>query len=848
MSILLTMAWRALWLHKLRTVLTIMGVMLGVAVILAVRTANRSTLRSIETLFDEAAGKSSLTVESAVSSRYAQIGFSDDTLRQAQTVAGVVQAVPRLTASTVFQGKKGPVELSVQGVDPNVDQEVRIYPLVDGSFLPTTGRQRAVLVVEDFAEREGIRVGRDIELLTPSGLETFRVAGILARKNAGVTSGGRVVFVSLRIAQEAFQRGRKIDALDVVVKPDIAQSPVALQQFKEQLQTALGDDYIVLYPAAKGSNVAEALSSVQYSLELFGLFALFASALLIHTTFTMAIAERMREVGMLRMLGTSHAQIVGQLLGGALLLGAIGVGLGLIMGFVMAVPLLGFFASLTGYGLGTLSPSPGDILLSGGLGLIVTLLSALWPVIRAGRLSPLEAVRVRGQTTEGRSIGRSWVVGLALLAIWGASFFIPQLPSAPMFIVFFGGATLLLPSVVYQASKRLRRPVATVYGYEGSLGATNLERSRWRTSTTVAVLMIGVAMGVSIGAVSDSLTTSIRSWVDSAMGADLFISSYSSMDPLWGRRLAAIDGVDVVSPLRILDARVEDPTRAGHYFTARVQAIDPATLKQIGEQSYVSGQGAPADLWAAFEQGGSLLVSTQYADRYDIRQGDQLRLRTARGMQEFPVTAVILDYNSMRGTLMISQDDLRRYFGLNDADVYLLKIATGADVEAVRQRIDAQYGRSGQLTIQSNSEVRRSLLQSVGSIMLAFNAIVVIAFIIAAFGIANTLTMNAIERTREIGMLRAVGMTRFQVGKMVLAEALVMGVIGGVFGLAFGGLFSRVVVWWMSSGIGFRVDYVWPVLAVLISGALVLLVSQLAAFLPARRASGYAIVEALRYE
>jgi putative ABC transport system permease protein len=180
--------------------------------------------------------------------------------------------------------------------------------------------------------------------------------------------------------------------------------------------------------------------------------------------------------------------------------------------------------------------------------------------------------------------------------------------------------------------------------------------------------------------------------------------------------------------------------------------------------------------------------------------------------------------------------------------MYMLKVAPGAEPETVRRQIETQYGRSGYLTLHSNADVKQSLFQSVGASMVAFNAIVLIAFIIAAFSIVNALTMNVMERTREMGLLRAVGMTRFQISKMILAEAGVMALIGGVFGAVFGGVFSRAVVWFMNTGMGFGVDYVLPVLALVISCVLMLAISQLAALLPVRRASGLAIMEALRYE
>ncbi|MDE3087851.1 MAG: ABC transporter permease [Chloroflexota bacterium] len=847
MGILLTLAWRNLWRRKLRTVLTIVSIMLGVGVIMAVRTANASTFNSIEALFDEAAGRANLTVESAVSSRQTTVGFSQSILQQVQSIPGVMLAAPRVNAQTVYQGRRNPIHLLVQGIEPAAEVQVHSYSVVEGAFLSSVSRGYTALVVDDFAARENIRVGQEIELLTPNGPEVFRIVGILARKGAGVTNGGQVVFVPLRVAQDAFGRGRRIDAVDVVAEPGLAQSVESLNRLREQLQATLGESYTVAYPASEGLTVTEALSGIQYGLGLFGLFALFASALLIHNTYTMEIAERIREIGTLRALGMSRAQIIGELLGSALVLSVIGSVLGLGLGLLLAMPLLQMFASVMGYALASLSPSREDAALSFSIGIAVTLIAALAPVLQACRLSPLEAVRVRGQASPSAGTRWSWIVGLALLAIWVASFFLPWIPSTPMFLFLFGGATLLLPSIVHQFSRRTRALTAALYGYEGSLGSTNLERARWRASATVAVLMVGIAMGISVGAISDSLTNGVQTWIDRALRADLFVSSYGTMSPAWGSRLAAIKGIAVVSPTRVLQVYAEDTQKPGRYFDVRVQAIDPATQSQMGALLYVSGQGEPSELWSRFVRGGSVLISTQIAEMRGIHQGDVLRLRTARGAQEFPVTATIVDYASMSGVAMMTWDDVQQFFGLDDVDTFYLKLTTDADADAVRQQIETLYGRSG-LTVRSSTEAKQSAQQSIGTIMLAFNAIVLIAFVIAAFSIVNTLTMNVMERTREIGLLRAVGMTRLQIGKMILAETLVMGLAAVLFGVAFGGVFSRVSVWFMDTRLGFSVDYVLPVSALLVSCVLALAVTQIAALFPARRASASTLMEAMRYE
>jgi putative ABC transport system permease protein len=215
---------------------------------------------------------------------------------------------------------------------------------------------------------------------------------------------------------------------------------------------------------------------------------------------------------------------------------------------------------------------------------------------------------------------------------------------------------------------------------------------------------------------------------------------------------------------------------------------------------------------------------------------------------EFEVAGVVIDFMNRGMVVEGSWTDLRRYFGINDVSAFLVKLQDGEDLAAAEQRIETLYGVRYHLTMESNESIKERVLTLVGQAFSLFDVVALIGMIVASLGVVNTLTMNVLERTKEIGMLRGVGMTRRQVAKMILAEAGMIGAVGGVFGLAFGLFLSHLFLTSPSTMQGYKLTYVVPTEGILIGLLLALLISQIAALWPARRAAGIRIVEAIQYE
>jgi putative ABC transport system permease protein len=279
-----------------------------------------------------------------------------------------------------------------------------------------------------------------------------------------------------------------------------------------------------------------------------------------------------------------------------------------------------------------------------------------------------------------------------------------------------------------------------------------------------------------------------------------------------------------------------------------LMAVDPLSYRSVTSFVFSGEQGDPAALANRLADGDAVFISSVLSEKYGLRQGDTVRLATRRGARDFEIAAVVVDFYNQGMVIQTSWKDLRRYFGLNDVSAFLLKVGPGQSPREVRDRIDQLYGNSSHITVESNEAIRSRALGLITQTTSLFDVMSIITMVVAALGVINTLTMNVVERTREIGMLRGLGMTRRQIAKMILAEAGMMGLVGGAFGLAFGILMSRTVLASINRMSGFKLDFVLPVQGVIVSLVIALVISQVAALWPAQRAARIRIIEAIQFE
>ncbi len=420
-----------------------------------------------------------------------------------------------------------------------------------------------------------------------------------------------------------------------------------------------------------------------------------------------------------------------------------------------------------------------------------------------------------------------------------------RLGSLTVFGLFFGG-TLLIPASV-AVWERLARPVVQrLYGGSGRLGSRNLRRSKWRTTLTVAALMVGTALILVTRGMTDAFKYDLENWIQAYIGGDLYVFSAVPLRPEVGRRLTSTAGVAAAAPVRYLEVKWLRPDGGAERVT--LMATDPAAYTQVTRFVFSDSAQDPSAAAARLAAGNAVFVSSVLAEKYGLAIGQTLRLSTASGPRAFIIAAIVVDFYNQGLVLHGSWTDLQRYFKERTASAYLVKVAPGYAPAEVAQRLDQLYGPRDRLTIETNQAIIQRVFTLLAQANSLFDVLALIAMLVAALGVVNTLTMSVIERTAEIGMLRSLGMRRRQVVGMVLAEAGLMGLIGGVLGLAFGLVLTRVFLLAMTAMSGYQLTYRTPWAGLAAGLFIAWLATQVAAALPARRAARIQVLEAIHYE
>ena len=468
----------------------------------------------------------------------------------------------------------------------------------------------------------------------------------------------------------------KSSSIRASIQPPISRPPRA------ELQSRLGSDFAVTSTAAQGDRVNQMLSGFSIGLNFMGGMALFVGGYLIYNAFSMTVVERTREFGLLRTLGFTRRQVTMQVLVEAAVLGLGGSLVGALLGIGLAQGAARLLAYLLDLGSVPVQIRPDIVLTSLIVGVLVTFVAALIPAWQAGRISPLEALRVRGVRKEGWLLRKGWQLGLLLLLISAIILIANPFPydvqfrlgSVTVVLLFFGG-TLLIPGTV-EIWERVTRPVVrAVYGAAGQLGSSNIQRGKLRTTLTVAALMVGVSMIIITRGMTESFRGDLEAWIDAYVGGDLLVSSAAPLRSQMMRRLEAVPGVSAVTPMRTLPVTWQRPD--GQSEELMFIGVDTETYDRVTSFVFSDSQTDGAAAYAQLAAGNGLFISSVLAEKYGLQAGDTLQLRTRSGTQAFTVAAVVVNFFNQGLTVQGNWLDMRRYFKTSDADAYLIKVTDG---------------------------------------------------------------------------------------------------------------------------------------------------------------------------
>ena len=843
--------------HRVRTSLTVLGIALGIAVLVAVAVVNRSILSSVGRTIDDVAGKADLQVSAGAS------GIDDSIVDRVRAVPGVYKAAAVVEQTVTSRDPHGGRErLLVLGVDfLNADDDYfRAYSSTEvtaierDSFAFMNSPYNLVLS-RSVANRLGYKLHDRISLQTPQGKHDFDIWGFLGDQGVGRAFGGAVAVMDYGAMQVAFDRGKNVDRVDVAVMPGADPQAVA-----RALRAAVGPGFTVEHPSHRNERVGYMLATLRNGLTMASFVALVVGMFLIYNTISIGVVQRRREIGTLRALGADRRDILLLFTLEGFLFGVTGSAVGVGFGLLLARALLATVEQSVSdmfLAIPAASVDAGRELLvfAALLGVVASTIAAALPARQAARLRPAETLR-RGAAVAIVSTTRAFAVrDAAALAAFAASALLLRVPplrdipvgAAGSCMLLVLGATLASPRLV-QVSYAATRSAFGAVGTEARLALENLPRSIFRTSATVSALMVGVAMATSFAAFVGSFESSTVEWVDQTLPADLWITSAGSVagggnalpmsNDLRGE-LASLPGVEAVERVRL-----DDIEYRGH--PVKLVASD---LAEAGPRIKLMMLEGVEDSALRAMLGGAVVVAENFSRRFDVHLGGRIALATKNGERWFDVAGVIVDYTSDTGMLMMDRGTYTGIFGDERVDTYKLYLAKGTDPEPTRRAINERFADRYDLFVLTNREFRDEIIAMLDQAFAVMHLLEAVAIVVSVLGVVNAMLANVIDRGRELGILRAVGMLRSQVVRMVIWEGSLVGVMGIVGGVALGLVIGHVLLRYINvTQTGWYLPYRPSFRGIVETAFFVAAGSALASYYPARNAARLAVTEALACE
>lgn len=848
-----------------RTLLTLLGVALGVAVFVSIRLANYSALASFSDTVDSVAGKANLQVVSDTG------GFDERVFPKLRDVPGIQASAPVVQAYALFRpdtpnaphvfnkGEANPFTdtLLVLGIDLLSEKGFARFQGMDDreakSALAFMADPTSAAVTRSLAERHHLKEGSQLHLLAGGRPVEFTVRWILDSQELQQAMGGNVVLTDIANAQEALQRYGKLDRIDLLVDPEKRGA------VETALKPLLPPEARVAQPQGRTQQVENMVHAFGLNLTALSFIALFVSMFLIFNSVSLSVLRRRREIGVLRGLGVTRGQVVRLFIGEALFLGTVGSFLGLALGTLMARGALGAVArTLTTLYLVVRAEHVYLDPLTYGLGLLLgvgmSLLSALAPAIEASRTPPSLTVR-QGTFIEAQHppIGRLTSIGLAVLglstlvALWTVDQHRPEGGFVSAFLL-LGGFSLLAPGFTLLGERLTRPVVRLISGIEGVLGASYLREAITRTSMVVAALMVAVGMTIGLSVMVGSFRKTVSVWVNQTLRGDVYVEPVGRSVTGSATRLPVelvekakhLPGVKAVDTYRSVQISYGDRL-------AYLIGIDFAVQRDFGQMQFLRGQSAPIFDYALRHD--EVIVTESFAFRHRVEVGDQVTLQTPSGTVKLPIAGIFYDYATDAGAIMIDHHLFAKLWKDDRTESLALYTDPGAPVEPIRSGLVQAAGDDLILFVTPNQSLRSRVLQVFDQTFQITYALQAIAIMVAVLGVITTLTGLILQRGREIGVLRAVGALRGQVQKMVLVESGLIGLIGALMGCACGLCLSVLLTYVINKqffgwSIRMHVD---PWLFVQATG-LMIVTAILAGLVPARLAATRVAAEAMRVE
>jgi putative ABC transport system permease protein len=845
-----SLAWRNIRSHPSRAVLNMIGIALGVGLIFAVLSLSKTLVSSFDELYATVYGK----VDLIVSGANGEGTLAPSVLATVKRTPGVKIATADVSAvlSLVKHGKASSDQtdqLNTAGIDPAA-------PDLTGSELTAGRRVKSgdeITVDEEFAKRNGLTVGRPVELATPVGVRRLTVVGIV-RFGSGLSYGGQgFASIPIAAARRLFSLPSGYSEIDVQVA-----SAAGVSAVERRLKAALPRNVEVSPPSQKTSSVDDQLKAFDSILDFFAAMAAFVGAFLILNSFNMTVAQRLREIGVLRTLGGSRRQITRSILIEALLLALVGSPLGLLAGFGLAHLMVDLVRAFN-YPIGRLEFPVSAFVLAPVAGVVATVLGALRPALSAGRIPPIQAVLAEHAAKRPR---RAWrvIAGAVFVAAGLAGVYrFASSPTQPLSVAVIGvggivlllaGVVLVAPLIVPALVRVLAQPIRVLTPIEARMAADSTRSNPMRTASTASGLMIGIALVAAIGSLGASLIGSISEELDKQLLTDFTVQpanfrqggagSSTTIDERAVQQIARQPGVRLAAGVKLL-------LIPKGYDGVDYQALGyaPSARSQVTSVEFV-GQSAAA-VYAKVAE-GEVTIGGQLRLRKKVQAGDAITIKGPAENLRVRVAGVESSSSLENQSIGMSNETFTRLTGVHGYSQIDVLAGSPALRPQVDRELTAIVDRSyPNFDVLSNAGIKAQVESQTNQIFSIFYAIMVVAVIVSLLGVVNTMLISVLERTREIGVLRAIGSTRWRIRRMVTDEGVLLTVAGAAMGLVVGLAIGYAYV----RGVGSELSGVYfrpPVVVILLVAVLSVIAGLIAAVLPARRAAAMNIIEAISYE
>jgi putative ABC transport system permease protein len=832
--------------------LTLLGITIGVSVFFAMRTANSALLGSLRDTAIKLGGRADLEVTAG------EAGFPEAVLDTVRSTPGVHLAEPTIevVAHTALDDA---ANIMIVGVDTTGDQALREYDFDAsqvhvGNPLAFVLSPDSIAISTALADRYGLKEGDKLPVFTSAGKQDLTVRGTFKATGIGEIFGGQIAVMDIHSMQFIFDRGGNFDRIDLVTD-----RAVDVEAVRSRLMSILPSGFDVSKPAARGKNLENALSAMSQGFLLTSLIALLVGMFIIFNSFSIAIHQRWKEIGILRALGTERRNILRMFLVEAALIGAIGSLLGIAGGFLLAGAanqIMNNIASST-YGILSSPIRPAFnfrfALEAAILGVGASIIAAALPSRAASQLDPALALH-NVEARQGDAALRpaklpvgAAITGSGLLLVAFTSPRVGALIQFSYAVLILIGFVVMLPTLAAWIGRILRPVMDGLFGSEGALAVDSMIQAPLRTSATVGALMMGLSFVLSTQAFIRSQKQVFARSMDNELTADIYIATsnlarsrtFHFSEDL-GARVAEVPGVRRLENLRFTFVPYGGDNVALIAFEMEAWFERVHDILEEGDERLARERGPKGD---------GFLISRNFSTRWGVRTGDDLRLESPAGPLVRPVLGVLEDYSSEKGTVFVDRALYKTYWRDNAVDFFDVSIAPNADQAAVKNDIERAISGNYHAFVYTNGEYKRWIMTIIDRFFALNYAQMAIAIFIGALGTINTLIISVAERKREIGVIRAIGALRGQVRRLVVLEAVSIAIVG----LAVGVLKSMCDTYFLvrTAAVifgGYTVPYNFPATTIMLTIPVVGVLALLSAWWPARRAAGLNVADAIGYE